>query len=242
MSAPYIKEHWNKFSAIAHVAAGAIGISPQKWASSHKLKALPSNLPDTPLDRTQVRDICQDTSQSVLFGYLCVMAWGGQGRYGFGSRNAQSAWDEQDKLQSCLTTLRAGNLSRSEAYDLFCGSGKIEGLGPAYLTKLLYFFRPATNFYIMDQWTGKSVNLLTGHQVVRMNGNSAHQDNKGGNYQAYCEEIDEIARLLNLPEDDVEEMLMSGQGKAWRMYVKQEYDYNASKLSEIYPHIAIGTF
>ena len=96
-----------------------------------------------------------------------------------------------------LMALRNGRLTRCQAYNLFSGTGAVKGLGPAFMTKLLYFFSPLPNNYIMDQWTAKSVNLLTGNWVVRMTpGGSVHNQNKCGNYQAYCDELDSMAKLI----------------------------------------------
>ena len=245
MPIPYKEPHWTVFSTIPHVAAGAGGVAPEDWVQSHNLEDTPDDLPSEQLDRHQVRNICQDKNKPVLFCYLCVMAWGAQGGKGFRSDNVQSAWENRFTLERHLKALRSGGLTRSAAYNLFQGEGNIKGLGPAYLTKLLYFFSPTNDFYIMDQWTSKSINLLTGLQVVRLDGNVASGKNKCGNYQAYCEEIDEIAALLVLPGADIEEMLMSKGGRTpwpWRAHLKQYYDYNPSVLHEIYPHIAIGAF
>jgi len=45
-------------------------------------------------------------------------------------------------------------------------------MGPAYFTKLLYFLASGTHGvakgYIMDQWLGCSVNLLTGRLIVKL--------------------------------------------------------------------------
>lgn len=76
------------------------------------------------------------------------------------------------KLGSHLNLLRTGGLSRCEAYRLFLGTGAIPGIGPAFFTKLIYFFSPTPDFYILDQWTAKSVNLLTGNWVVKMSGDT----------------------------------------------------------------------
>ena len=242
MPSPFLKKHWNIFSKIPHVSAGAGGAIPVTWAKRHGITATPKGLPNYLLDRKQVRDICQNPDIPVLFAYLCVMAWGNQGGAGRGSQHVQSAWAEKTKLKKHLSLLRAGDLTRSDAYSLFTGTGKIKGIGPAYWTKLLYFFTPIQNFYIMDQWTSKSINLLTGRQVVRMEGNVASGDNKCGNYQSYCEEVDVIADLLKLPGDDVEEMLMSSKGSSWRKHVKKEYDYNPDNLRNFYSHIPSQNF
>jgi len=150
------------------------------------------------------------------------MAWGGMGSR-WGKAHVAAAWSSRHKLTSHLTKLRSGSLTRCDAYNLFANS-PVPGIGPAYFTKLMYFFNPNPNqdHYIMDQWTAKSVNLLTGTTVVRIYGNWASSLNKCGNYLAYCHEIDEIAALLKIKGADVEEMLMSKGGLPrwrWRQYL-----------------------
>lgn len=155
-------------------------------------------------------------------------------------------------LEQRLQALRAGELSRSAAYELFCGAEAIPGLGPSYFTKLLYFFSPEPSFYIMDQWTGKAVNLLTGRRIVRMTGDAPSPLNKPGNYQAYCEEVDAIAALEGTTGELVEERLFSQGGRnpwPWRAYLKYQWQedaprhhYAAAEMHELYPHIPLHLF
>ena len=57
----------------------------------------------------------------------------------------------------------------------------IPGLGPAYFIKLIYFFKPETDVFIIDQWTGKAINLLTFSKLVVMDGNTVCGKNDCGN-------------------------------------------------------------
>jgi hypothetical protein len=168
------------------------------------------------------------------------MCWGWQEKGPRGAKGATEAWQSRDKIKDHLEALRAGNLVRCEAYKLFRKQGKVRGLGPSYFTKLLFFFSPADDFWIMDQWTGKSINLLTGKNVVRFSGSSPSDQNKGGNYQAYCEEVDALATLLNTNGNEIEQRLMS-KGKPnpwpWRSHVVANYDYDKTAMCACYPHI-----
>lgn len=141
MPPPYVNPHWNIFSAIPHMSAGAIGEPPAQWAVLNNLGNLPVGLPTHQLTRQDVRTICQNTANNVLFGYVCAMAWGGQTR-GHPAR----AWRHRAQISNVLMRLRAGGLARRDAYRLFLGAGNIPGLGPAYFTKLIYFFSPDPNF------------------------------------------------------------------------------------------------
>jgi hypothetical protein len=167
MPAPYITEHWNVFFRSTTYCSRWNWFPPAEWAVKHDLDEITDNLPNGILNRTAVRNICRSNEYSVLYGYLCAMAWGSQGAGPFGSRYVKSAWVKQELLGQHLERLCAGGLSRSAPYNLFIGDD-----------------------------------------------NAASPNNKCGNYQAYCEEIDAMAALLGLPGADIEEMLMSKEGRA----------------------------
>jgi len=220
-SSPFSNAHWDAFVAIPHQAQGAVGNAPAKWAKSCGLDAVPDAalLSGQPLTRQQVRDICTVSARPVLFGFVCAMAWGGQGK-----SNAVRAWKSRVPLQNNLERLRAGGLTRARAFDLFTGKNWILGLGPAYFSKLLYFFSPAPMNYIMDQWTARSVNLITGRKVVPMAGDYVSGYSTGEHYQAFCEEIDAMAAALGCAGQDIEGRLFSQGGRKpwpWRAFVKR---------------------
>jgi len=255
MPPPYHNPHWQVFTRTPHVPAGAVGYIPSDWVTNHRLHGIPTGaipLPTQQLDRTQVRDICQNLANPVLFGYICVMAWGLQGAGPGGQRHVASSWGSNAVIAAHLNILRSGGLTRSQAYQQFLGAGNIPGLGPSYWTKLLYFFSLSPLFFIMDQWTGKSINLLTNNSVVRMAGNAPSNLNNVGNYQAYCEEVDAIATHLGVTGEQAEEMLMSKGGHhpwQWRHHVRNNWPpsrpvhrYNAVSMHTQYPHIPLAHF
>lgn len=248
--------HWDALAATRHTSAGTIGLAPASWVSSHGLVDVPNGekLPRVRLDRHQVRNICQNADTHVLFGYVCIMGWGNQRALGRDNR-VKAVWDQRDILIPKLEALREGGLSRIQAYDLFTGVGNIHGLGPSYFTKLLFFFTPTPDFYIMDQWTGKSINLLTGVPVVRMvrtEGAAPMPCNKAGNYQAYCEEVDALSEELGVTGEQAEEILMSKGGRKpwpWREHVRNNWPanapterYSAASMHLRYPHIPENYF
>ena len=244
MPPPYTQPHYEKFAAIPFQRQLALGKAPSKWVEDLRLHGVPdvAKLPTKPLDRASVRSICRDTKMPVLFGYVCAMCWGAQEKGPRGSKGATEAWESRNQIKNYLEALREGNLDRCGAYNLFRNGGKVKGLGPSYFTKLLFFFSPADNFWIMDQWTGKSINLLTGSgkNVVRFSGSSPSDQNKGGNYQAYCQEVDALANLLKTNGDEIEQRLMS-KGKPspwpWRKHVVASCGYNKAQMKLDYPHI-----
>lgn len=242
MPSPYKQPHYNTFAGISFQQQGTLGKAPSQWVTDLDLQGVPdvAQLPQKPLDRAGVRAICRDLNKPVLFGYVCAMCWGWQEKGPRGAKGVTDPWREKDRIAKHLEILRAGNLTRSEAYNLFSKGGKVKGLGPSYFTKLLFFFSPADNFWIMDQWTGKSINLLTGEMVVRFAGSSPSDRNKGGNYQAYCEEVDALAKLLSTNGNEIEQRLMS-KGKPnpwpWRKHLLEHTEYNKTRMMRLYGHI-----
>jgi hypothetical protein len=222
VSPPYVEPHWSVFIESTAEQQGPVGSIPSEWAQRFRLIEIPDfeALPSRKLCRGEIRAICVDPSKPVLFGYICAMAWGGQG--GAWTKNhPRSAWEQRKQLESHLARLRAGGLTREDAYNMFCGNGAIYCLGPSFFTKLLYFFSLETTLYIMDQWTAKSINCLTGKTLVKISGDSPSRENTGLTYRCFCEEIDRIAMLTGCTGEEAEERLFSKGGRQWRDYVKK---------------------
>jgi hypothetical protein len=144
-----------------------------------------------------------------------------------GQMTVQNAWAGQNWAER-LHMLRLGAYTtRLEAYNAFAlpYGNNLPGLGPAYFTKLLYFFSPTPTIYILDRWTAKSINLLNGFMLIKMNDCKAvHNRNTGENYQAYCEDIDAVAHMLGYRGEQVEQMLFSNPDPVlghWRMHVAE---------------------
>ncbi|GMG91420.1 MULTISPECIES: hypothetical protein [Cupriavidus] len=235
-------QHWNTFLNIPFMAQGQFGRTPANWAAQHEIPSQGHQLPNYTLTRQQVRAACQDPGKPVLHGYICAMAWGLQGAADRG-RYPKMAWAERDEIARRLTQLKTGGYSRQQAYDLFA-TDPIPGLGPAYFTKLIYFFRPDEVVgYIMDQWTAKSVNLLTGQRIVRMYGGWPVPGNTGENYDAFCRVVDFLAAQVGCTGDEMEQRLFSQNGQhgqergAWREHVLENWD--AGRPRQRYEHRAV---
>lgn len=219
---------------------GSVGFAPLEWATTYlkyytsepPLDALLIELPKRKLHRNDLYEICAG-ERDVLFGYVCVMAWGNQGKPGL--RNPADAWESWQPISEVLFEIRRG-LPRAEAYDYFTANSrsKFRGLGPAFFTKLITFFSMKRDAYIMDQWTARSVNLLTGSAIVQLTANKyVSPSNTGLNYEAFCASIEEITKICNSKNDsslaqsaeEVEARLFSEGGKGsraqpWRVYVR----------------------
>jgi hypothetical protein len=219
---------------IGYQPQGLVGDIPQHWANTMNI-AHQFELPDQQLTRHQVLQMCQDPNIDILKSYLCVMAWGGQGHGPGGPGPAQNAWDNQNLIQDRLLQIRNGNLSRIEAYNLFYGDNNIPGLGPAYFTKLLYFFCPGENMYIMDQWTTKAVLLLTGVNIIKHTGLGPSNTNTGNNYELFCRVIEELVPLIHANNGtEVEERLFSQGGRPRAAFRQLIYD--------LWPNIGLNRY
>ncbi len=199
------------------------------------------------INRTRLIAMQADPQICTLELCVAILAWGGMNR---GNRDhlfrqPVAAWIE------VASAIRAGELSRSEAFDAFARlyhQKAIKGMRPAYFTKLIYFLMPRGGTpigYIMDQWLGCSVNLLCGQEIVKMDhkldwGQKRGSDkpersltshvsawNTGRDYQHFCNAIEALALIMgpNWTPETTELTLMSHGGHqpgAWRAHVKNE--------------------
>lgn len=213
--------HWQQFQAFSTIPLKEVqtqwdGQSPKKWAN-YFLPAY-QGLPDEPMNRTTLKNYFMDPNNSDESCFISCMAWGGMNR-----KHGAATWQEKEKFLPIVKRMRNGRLSRKEAYAEFFNLGQIAGLGPAYYTKLIYFALPVGNGYIMDQWTGKSVFLLTNGQYPKVTKNGwVERINSPSIYESFCSFIDDVAAHLKMSEDEVEERMFSSGGKnkgSWRSYV-----------------------
>lgn len=180
--------------------------------------------------------LAADDRQDTLTICAVIMAWGGMHVcHGKGLFRAGAKW------RGVAEEVRFGGISRAKAYSLFHAlrvKGALPGMGPAFFTKLVFFLRGKDIFdfgYIMDQWTGCSLNVLTGDpNTVLMNAIytwtrsmtirsdfQVSDENGVDRYERFCAAIDRIADEISLPPIDAELLLMSqGRGRGvWRQHV-----------------------
>jgi hypothetical protein len=210
---------------------GRVDPSPSKLA--HDL------LDDTPVNRTHLLNMQSSPMPTAQF-CVSIFAWGGMrtsnGKHLFGLH--MKPW--LDVAQQ----LRDGALSRVKGYDAFVAlrnTKSLAGLGPAYFTKLLYFLPPpAQKGYIMDQWLGLSINLLTGQEIVKLNESitwewkpkqvsprfdSLVSDfNDGAGYEMFCNKIERLSVKMGFGwTPELTELALISEGghvkKGWRDYV-----------------------
>lgn len=159
----------------------------------------------------------------------CIFAWGGMkthhGKVLFGHLDKRWVHVSND--------LRQGLIDHFDAYQNFFDLAAADGMpriGPAYYTKLLFFLPPRAQSrgIIMDQWTSRSVNLLTGEAIVRLEPSFlVKKSNSVDVYRRYNEVVRQLSVEIHgndKPEnvEEIELRLFSEGGRArhpWRPYV-----------------------
>lgn len=225
-------EHLAVFKAIEDQAFWIASRKPRPWARQVGASEKVCNqLPEDRVDRAELKRICSDEKASAEQCFLAIMAWGGM-KLDHGRR----AWAIRESWVKIVDDLRAGRLTRVEAYGRFQQLRRDHpgcGMGPAYYTKLIFFAHPAHDGYIMDQWTSLSVNLLvespsplvalTSGQVRGVRYDRVTDANSAETYERFCSAIDQLAQALGLSAEQVETRMFSQGGKrpgVWRRYVR----------------------
>lgn len=228
-----------------------VGVSPYSWAESVKtgLGNL-YRLSTVPLTRSSLRALWLNSTVSVEACFISTMAWGGMQR-----GNGRRAWAARESWLPVCHDVRAGRHSRSSGYAAFSelrASARLPGMGPAYFTKLLFFADPKADAYILDQWTTRSIHLLTGqgqYPAVRKDYATAKKailleaptklrvivdDSVSvSDYLDYCLRVETLGRLLNLHPHAVEERLFSAGGRhphPWRAYVMSAWSHSSPSI------------
>ena len=122
---------------------------------------------DRVVNRCDVKKFVKRSDVSSMAKVLFVLGWGGMRTPH--AANALSSFHEHWK--DIVDSMLDGKINRFRAYDKFHslnhgdnarkkGKKVLEGMGPAYYTKLIFFLQKKHNGYIMDQWTSRSMNLL----------------------------------------------------------------------------------
>jgi len=173
------------------------------------------------LDRSSLRNVCRDESNSTDAVVAATMAWGGA-KY----PHLRSLWDSRNRWVPILDRIRSTREPRVTHYDelsRLSRSGNLPGAGPAFFTKFLWFLREDQNAYIMDQWTARSMTLLTPSSAPKMVGNWVSPLNRGEDFERFCSAVEALAGRLGISPEECERR-MFGQGgrkpNPWRLHVR----------------------
>lgn len=218
--------HLNVFLRIPTREQGKIGSKLREWAESLEPKPgsdITSQLPCEAMCRRRLRALCATADPATAF--LAVMAWGGMHRL-----HAARAWAARDAWLPAVSQIRDAGRTRVEDFAAMHElrmAGRLPGVGTAYFTKLLFFMRPEPNAYILDQWTAKSVNVLTGREVVKVSRSGwVVPGNDSGRYEEFCAIVDHLAERLGCVGEEAEHALVSKGGRKpweWRAHVKANW-------------------
>jgi len=224
----FVRQHLDTFLGIQLQPQGVVGAPLRPWAASLR-PSLPvtilDKLPETALCRDRLREFCADADTPVAF--LAIAAWGGMHRL-----HASRAWQAQTSWMAILEGIRSSRRTRGEDFAVLHElqvEKRFPGVGAPYFTKLLFFLRQEPDAYIMDQWTAKSVNLLTGREVVKVSrAGWVGPDNDRKRYDEFCEVVDHLAKLLGCAGSAAEHALISRGGRKpwkWRKYVRDHFPH-----------------
>ncbi len=199
-----------------------LGSSPFQWFSKFNTGWEISDLSKTPLNRLELLELIKlsrnknKLDPSILRKLIVsVFAWGGMGYSGKSGKRAIDTIGAYEEVCSKLLNGMPPVNAYAEFYKLK-KSKKMQGVGPAYYTKLIFFFGDQTGL-IMDQWTARSTNLLLGKKIIKMQSRTHVTDNNSEQiYKSYLEFVSELQNHLSirtLPE--TEELIFSCSHKKW---------------------------
>lgn len=222
------------------------GNAPADWVSSlevdfHDADKLMKKSPS----RSELFSLWRDSNIPTENCFLSTMAWGGM-RAGHG----RSIWKAKDAWLPVCEKLRSGQFdNREEAFEAFRvlrQKNKLPGMGPAYFTKVLFFARPVQDAYILDQWTARSIHVLTQNRawpavqidwstLKRMkNANGGAKNIRvtvtdrvtSADYEHYCKLVEELAVRSDMTACQVEEIMFGQGGKEptrWRSHIMESW-------------------
>ena len=182
-----------------------------------------------------------------FLGIAFVLIWGGHKESSL--LNVLNYFEEnKDKLNDVTVMLREASHSLEKVYSTL---KNVKGLGPAYFTKILYFYTHAFDkkwnhkSYIMDQFTSKSMNLLRmeskKYDINLSQDRLKVKDSLDNNtpysmYENYNQDIEKLVRFFqekgNRKVDaDIIEVMLFGESneksntpfRKWRLYTNKVY-------------------
>ncbi|MBB4064404.1 8-oxoguanine DNA glycosylase OGG fold protein [Gellertiella hungarica] len=231
--------HWAKFKELSSSAEYWPAANPRQFTGAGKFaQDCHLLLPDAELKRDDLKRLSADSSVPPESLFWSIMAWGGMRR----SHCSLVSDYVKREIAPIIEDIRSGNLSRSDAYDRFKrnhAENRQPGLGPAFFTKLIFFCSPRHDGYIMDRWTGNSINLLFGDvpsmAVVRMTpAFYVDHSNTARQYEEFCTLVEDLAGMGKCSPEEIEIRLFAGNGKghsptSWRQYVRKQLKIPAGR-------------
>lgn len=177
------------------------------------------------VDKASCLRIVRNKKYTTVEAFVAIMAWGG---WRFFTQDAaqKRVWESMNSWLPILDNLRNKSISPSSGYSLL--HKKIPQVGPAYFTKILFFFDTSKSCYIMDQFTGKAMHILTRQtQIPKMlKGKQASIDQNApaSDYEAFCEFVNELVPVLGKRSPvEIEELIFSQKNAPWRVHTNTQW-------------------
>lgn len=200
-------------------AAGMPSQPPIAWPRARWLVALPEHetlllgLPER-LGREDVRAACRDAvrdASSAVAAFIAVMAWG-HGSVGYGPHRTRRMLATPDAAQRSLSVARTlSDEGPLAAYRRMARADdcRLEGLGPAFGTKVLYFCQPhpaETSALILDDLVSfwLDCKLTFRLEVVKWSASA---------YQRYLRQMHEWAAALDCAPEDIERCIFQAEAR-----------------------------
>lgn len=215
-----------------------LGGNPWSWAN-HIEDGLGNRMgiPPGAMSRTNVRAFCRNLNNSDEACFIVVAAWGRMK-----TNHGRATWAARNNWLPVLHNIRRKEYgySRQDAYQAFANlrtNNQLPGMGPAYFTKIIFFANVKQVGYIMDQWTGKSMNLLCRSIGLRnciphMTPQGLVSDNNTpADYESFNRCIEVLATRLGITAEECEQRIFSNGANGgqqlgiWRQYVKQNWGH-----------------
>jgi hypothetical protein len=212
------------------------GFAPHEWLSwvyvhsnNQLLKQSLSLMSEKPIHREDIYKMVTNRDIKTISCISTILAWGGMRR-----NSGVNVFSTVNNWLPVCDEIRNGNLSRTEAYEELMSirlKKQMKGMGPAFFTKLIFFLMHGQNNqgYIMDQWTGASVNLISESELVKLKKTKTKDtffetvtdENTSRDYENFCNYVECLADKLKQNPVKVElAMFSEGRGKGtWRNYV-----------------------
>lgn len=198
-------------------SAGWKGASIESWRGTTGYQppaSISQDLLQKRLERSDLRTLRNNTAFDTYDLCVFILAWGEMHR-----NNASLFLKRRDDWMPVAEDLRAGRIDPDTGYERFfklSRAKKMPGCGPAYYTKLLFFLPPegARRGVIMDQWTSRSINVLTQRPVVKLLptdvGYRVAPTNSEKVYAEFCGLVEDLSQEIckDRSPDKVEEIEM----------------------------------
>jgi hypothetical protein len=239
--------HFKKLVSIGLIDEGWAGFNLHNYIEQTVPDHLISNdiknkIPSKKVNRRELFHLIKNEFDSII-SCAAILAWGGKHR-----SHARRFISLSSQWLPVIDEIKNQNIPRSEAYKSLARlreQGHLEGVGPAFFTKFIYFFseNKTNRGYIMDQWTAKSANILISDQeqiIIDRYTQTVSDKNTEKNYEVFCNFIEELSQKLssewkiNVTPDQAELCIFSlGEQKIkedddelnmrreWRRYLKK---------------------